>query len=66
MSVEEELVQLRVCTEKCDYSRKHGQKHRKKHLNDCLSWARDMKDSKKECEISDIIKGKKIAAFGDI
>ncbi len=63
MSVEEILVWLRVCTEKCDYFRKHSQKHCKKHLNDCLSRAREMDDPKKEHKILAIIQRGKNCSF---
>jgi hypothetical protein len=63
ITVEEIRVRLTVCLQRCNYFRKHGKQHRTRHLNNCLSRARDEEDSKKEREILDIIKCKKDQRF---
>jgi hypothetical protein len=34
--------------EKCDYFRKHGKQHRRKHLYQCLDKAREREDEDRE------------------
>ena len=46
---------IKVCVEQCDYFRKHGKSHRRKHLNDRLQVARDKEDDEAEKQILAII-----------
>jgi hypothetical protein len=54
---------LKVCTEKCDYFRKHSKQHRQKHLYQCLEKARESKDDDREKEILAIIQREKDRSF---
>ncbi len=63
IKVEEILLQLKVCIQKCDYFWKNGKQYRRKHLNDCLARARDKEDSDKEREILGIISHEKDRSF---
>jgi hypothetical protein len=57
------LLRLKVCLDRCDHYRKNGKHYRRKHLNDCLSPARDKEDSAKEKEILEIIQREKDRSF---
>jgi len=52
-----------ICKEKCDYFRKHGQRHRRQHLTNCLEAAQDRADKTAEQNILAIIKQEKDKAF---
>jgi hypothetical protein len=49
--------------EKCDYFRKHGKQHRRKHLYQCLDKAREREDEDREKEILAIIQREKDRSF---
>jgi len=61
--MEDILLRLKVCLERCDHYRKNGKHYRRKHLNDCLARARDKEDSAKEKEILEIIQREKDRSF---
>jgi len=42
---------MSICKEKCDYFRKHGQRHRRQHLTNCLEAAQDQADETAERNI---------------
>ena len=63
LTMEDILLRLKVCLDRCDHYRKNGKHYRRKHLNDCLSRARDMEDSAKEKEILEIIQREKDRSF---
>ncbi len=63
LKVEEILLWLQVCIQKCDYFWKNGKQYRQKHLNDCLSRARYKEDIDKEWKILGIIQCKKDRSF---
>ena len=63
LTMEDILLRLKVCLERCDHYRKNGKHYRRKHLNDCLARARDKEDSAKEKEILEIIQREKDRSF---
>jgi hypothetical protein len=63
LTMEDILLRLKVCLQQCDYYRKNDKHYRHKHLNDCLSRARDKEDSVKEKEILEIIQREKDRSF---
>jgi hypothetical protein len=63
ITVEEVSLCLKVCTEKCDYFRKHGKQYQQKHLYQCLEKAREIEDDDKEKEILAIIQREKDRSF---
>jgi hypothetical protein len=63
ITVEEVSLCLKVCLEKCDYFRKHGKQHRRKHLYQCLDKAREREDEDREKEILAIIQREKDRSF---
>jgi hypothetical protein len=63
LTVEEIALRLKVCIKHCDYFRKNGKQYRKKHLADCLAWARDKEDSEREREILAIIQRESDRSF---
>jgi hypothetical protein len=63
LKVEEILLRLQVCIQKCSYFWKKGKQYQQKHLNDCLARARDKEDSYKEQEILGIIQCKNDRSF---
>jgi hypothetical protein len=54
---------LKVCTEKCDYFRKHGKQYRRKHLYQCVEKARESEDDSRENEILAVIQREKDRSF---
>jgi hypothetical protein len=52
-------LRLKVCTEKCNYFRKHGKQYQQKHLYQCLEKARESEDDNREKEILVIIQREK-------
>ena len=63
ITVEEVSLCLKVCMEKCDYFRKHGKQHQRKHLYQCLDKAREREDEDREKEILAIIQREKDRSF---
>ena len=63
LTIEDILLRLKVCLQRCDHYRKNGKPYRRKHLNDCLTRARDKEDSEKEKEILAIIHREKERGF---
>jgi hypothetical protein len=63
ITVEEVSLRLKVCTEKCNYFRKHGKQYRQKHLYQCLGKARESEDEDREKEILAIIQREKDRSF---
>jgi hypothetical protein len=63
ITVEEVSLHLKVCTEKCDYFRKHGKQHQQKHLYQCHKKARESEDDDREKEIQAIIQREKDRSF---
>ena len=55
-------ARLKVCKEKCNYFRKHGQKYRTCHLNFRLKIAQDKGDEQSEKRILAILQGEKYRA----
>ncbi len=41
LTVEDIKLRMSICKEKSDYFRKHGQRHRRQHLTNCLKAAQD-------------------------
>ena len=41
LTVEDIKLRMSICKEKCDYFRKHGQRHWRQHLTNCLEAAQD-------------------------
>jgi hypothetical protein len=56
LTVEDIKLRMSICKEKCDYFRKHGQRHRRQHLKNCLEAAQDRADETAEQNILAIIK----------
>ncbi len=54
---------MMICKEKCDYFQKHGQRHRRQYLTNCLKAVQDQADKTAEQNILAIIKCKKDKAF---
>ena len=48
-----------ICKEKCDYFQKHGQRHRRQHLTNCLEATQEWEDDTAERNILAIIKQEK-------
>ena len=63
LSLEEVRARLKVCKEKCNYYKKHGHRHRRKHLRDRLSKARASQDEEAEKRILAIISREKQRAY---
>jgi hypothetical protein len=63
ITVEEVSLCLKVCTEKCNYFRKHGKQYQQKHLYQCLEKARESEDDNREKEILAIIQREKDRSF---
>ncbi len=55
-TVDDIKLRMSICKEKCDYFRKHGQRHRRQHLKNCLKAAQDRADETAEQNILTIIK----------
>ena len=55
-SLEEIRARLKVCKTECNYFKKHGHKHRRKHLKYRLEQARQREDKEAEASILCIIK----------
>ncbi len=56
-------LRLCICKEKCDYFRKHGKRHQRQHLSQCLERAQEWEDKAAERQILAIIKREKDQAF---
>ena len=54
---------MTICKEKCDYFRKHGLRHRRQHLTNCLKAAQEREDDTAKRNILAIIKREKNKAF---
>ena len=52
LTVDDIRLRMLICKEKCDYFRKHGQRHRRQHLTKCLEAAQDRADETAERNIS--------------
>ncbi len=63
LTVEDIKLRMSICKEKCDYFRKHGQRHRRQHLTNCIEAAQDRADETAERNILAIIKREKDKAF---
>jgi hypothetical protein len=63
LSVEEILLRLKACIAQCDYYRIHGNRHRRRHLQDCLQKAREAEDYQREKEVLAIIQREKDRSF---
>ncbi len=63
ITAEEVSLYLKVCMEKCNYFRKHGKQHQRKHLYQCLDKAREREDEDREKEILAIIQREKDRSF---
>ncbi|KAL7554491.1 hypothetical protein ACHAWF_018525 [Thalassiosira exigua] len=63
LSLEEVHARLKVCKEKCNYVKKHGHRHRRKHLQDRLPKARASQDEEVEKRILAIISREKQRAY---
>ena len=59
LTVEDIKLRMSICKEKCDYFWKHGQRHRRQHLKNCLDAAQDQADETAERNILAIIKREK-------
>ena len=55
MPLEEIWLRLKECKRKCNYFRKHGHRHRKRHLTDQLQKAKARGDEKTEKRILEIV-----------
>jgi hypothetical protein len=58
LTVDDIKLRMVICKEKCDYFRKHGQRHRRQHLANCLEAAQDRTDKTGE-KISLLLLNKK-------
>ncbi len=56
LTVEDIKLRMVICKEKCNYFRKHGQRHRRQHLMNCLKAVQDRADETAERNILAIIK----------
>ena len=56
-------ARLKVCKEKCNIIRKHGQKYRNRHLKHSLEVAKEKGDEEAEMRILAILKGEKDRAY---
>jgi hypothetical protein len=63
LTVDDIKLRLHICKEKCDYFWKHGKRHQRQHLNQCLERAQEREDKVAECQILAIIKREKDQAF---
>ncbi len=63
LTVDNIKLRMLFCKEKCDYFRKHGQRHRWQHLTNCLEAAQEREDNTAERNILAIIKREKDKAF---
>ena len=63
LTVDDIKLCMVICKEKCNYFRKHGQRHRRQHLTNCLEAAQDRADEIAERKILAIIKWEKDKAF---
>ncbi len=63
LTVDDIKLRLWICKEKCDYFWKHGKRHQRQHLNQCLERAQEREDKAAECQILAIIKREKDRAF---
>ncbi len=63
LTVNDIKLRLRICKEKFDYFWKHGKRHQRQHLNQCLERAQKWEDKAAECQILAIIKREKDQAF---
>ena len=63
MHLSEVQAQLKVCKDKCNYFRKHGQKYRTRHLKDRLNIAKNKGEEQLEKRILAIIQGEKDRAY---
>ncbi len=63
LTVDNIKLRLRICEEKCDYFWKHGKRHRRQHLNQCLERVQEWEDKAAEHQILAIIKREKDRAF---
>ena len=62
-SLEEIRARLKVCKTKCNFFKKHGNKHRRKHLKSRLEQARQRKDEEAEARILSIIQREKDRSY---
>ena len=63
LTVEDIKLRMSICKEKCDYFQKHGQRHRRQHLTNCIEAVQDQADKTAERNILAIIKREKDKAF---
>ncbi len=66
LTVEDIKLRMSICKEKCDYFRKHGQRHRQQHLKNCLEAAQDRADKTAERNILAIINEKRTKLSGAV
>ena len=59
IQLSEVRARLKVCKEKCNYFRKHGEKYRNRHLKVRLKIAQDKGDEQAEKRILAILQGEK-------
>jgi hypothetical protein len=57
--LDEIKLRLKVCTQSCEFFRKHGKEYWRKHLNNCLEHTREKEDSDKKRKILAIIQREK-------
>ena len=65
-SLAEIRARLKVCKEKCNYFKKHGHKHRRKHLRTRLEWVygpSKKRDEEAEARILCIIQREKVRSY---
>ena len=63
MPLSEIRARLKVCKEKCNFFRKHGQKYRTRHLKRRLEVVKGKGDEEARVRILAIIKGEKDRAY---
>jgi hypothetical protein len=63
MSLSEIKARLKVCKEKCNFFRKHGQKYRNRHMKYRLEVAKEKGGEEAEVRILAIIKGEKDISY---
>jgi hypothetical protein len=63
LTVDDIKLRLWICKEKCDYFWKHGKRHQRQHLNQCLERVQEWEDKAAERQILAIIKREKDPAF---
>jgi hypothetical protein len=56
LTIDDIKLCMTICKEKCDYFRKHGLRHRRQHLTNCLKAAQEREDDTAEHNILAIIK----------